>query len=147
MSRIASLGASEDDLKDIYITFVRSQLEQSATVWHSSLTEENSEDLERVQKTALKVILKNRYDGYKKSLNKLDLDSLSERRENLCLNFAIKCTQNNKMNHMFPKNEKLHDIKTRETPKFTVQHANKDRLKKSAIIHMQNLLNKNEMKH
>ena len=48
---------------------------------------------------------------------------------------------------MFPKNEKLHEMKTRDTPKFAVQYADKDRLNNSAIIHMQNLLNKNEMKN
>ena len=136
-------GASENDLKEIHISFVRSQLEQSATVWHSSLTEDDTQDLERVQKTALKIILKNKYDGYKKSLIKLDLDPLDERRENLCLNFAIKCTENNRMKFMFPQNEKKHEMDTRDTPKFIVQHANKERLKKSSIIYMQNLLNKN----
>ena len=48
--KVASFGASVDDLKNIYFLFVRSLLEQSATVWHSSLTQENSNDLERVQK-------------------------------------------------------------------------------------------------
>ena len=47
-----------EHLKNVYILFVRSILEQSATVWHSSLTQENKEDLERVQKSAFKVILK-----------------------------------------------------------------------------------------
>ena len=34
--KVASLGASADDLKSIYILFV---LEQSATVWYTSLRE------------------------------------------------------------------------------------------------------------
>ena len=54
-----------------------------------SLTEENCQDLARVQKTVFKVILGTKYDSYKKSP-----DYLGERRENLCLNFAIKCTHN-----------------------------------------------------
>ena len=127
LREMTNFGASPEELKEIYISFVRSQLEQSATVWHSSLTEENSQDLERVQKTALKMILRNRYNGYKKSLRKLDLDSLDKRRENLCLNFAIKCTENNRMKFMFPQNEKKHEMNTRDTPKFIVQHANKER--------------------
>ena len=55
--RVASFGTSVEDLKTIYILFVRSHLEQSATVWHSSLTQDNRDDLERVQKSALKIIL------------------------------------------------------------------------------------------
>ena len=123
---------------------MRSLLEQSATVWHSSLTEENVNDLERVQKSAVKIILGDRYSGYKKSLVKLDMLSLSERREQLCLNFAKKCLKNYKTKSMFPENEKTHSMKTRNEEKYFVQHANTERLKKFSIIYMQNLLNKNE---
>ena len=48
LRKSASFGASHQDLKDIYIIFIRSLLEQSATVWHSSLTDQNKSDLERV---------------------------------------------------------------------------------------------------
>ena len=66
--KVASFGASEDDIKNVYFLFVRSLLEQSATLWHSSLTEENSNDLERVQKSAVKVILGTKYKKYEKIL-------------------------------------------------------------------------------
>lgn len=56
LRKVASFGTNHEELTNIYILFVRSLLEQSATVWHSSLTEDNKNDLERVQKTALKVI-------------------------------------------------------------------------------------------
>ena len=62
LRRVASFGASLEDLKLIYILFVRSHLEQSATVWHSGLTPENRNDLERVQKSARKVILQQKYE-------------------------------------------------------------------------------------
>ena len=88
--------ASIKDLKCIYFSYIRSQLEQSASVWHSSLTQQNITDLERVQKTAMKIILQNQYKGYKKSLNHLNIDTLFDRREQLCLNFAIKCVRNKK---------------------------------------------------
>ena len=57
LRKVASFGAKVEDLKTIYILFVRSQLEQSAVVWSSSLTEQNKADLERVQRSALKIIL------------------------------------------------------------------------------------------
>ena len=141
LRKVSSFGASIEDLKNIYFLYVRSQLEQSAVVWHSSLTEENVEELERVQKTAVKIILKNKYKGYKKSLRKLDMDTLKDRRQ---LNFAIKSTKNKRMKQMFPKNIKLHLMETRKPEKFTVQHANTERLKRSPIIFMQNLLNEYE---
>ena len=74
--KVASFGASVEDLETIYDLFVRSLLEQSATVWHSSLTMENSDDIERVQKNACQIILKDRFESYSKALVMLDMDKL-----------------------------------------------------------------------
>ena len=35
LRKVASFGTSADELKDIYILYIRSILEKSATVWHS----------------------------------------------------------------------------------------------------------------
>ena len=78
LRRVASLGPSKSDLKQIYAVFIRSQLEQSAVVWHSSLTEQNKSDLDQVQQSALKVILGQKYETYKKALSDLDLETLEE---------------------------------------------------------------------
>ena len=146
LRRVASFGTPPEDLKIIYTLFIRSLLEQSATVWHSSLTEDNITDLERVQKTAIKVILQDKYKGYKQGLAQLNIETLAERRQQLCLNFARKCTKNEKMKHMFPLNVKAHSMDTRYDDKYKVQFANTERLKNSAIIYMQNLLNENDKK-
>ena len=71
LRKVASFGTSNDELKDIYILFIRSHLEQSAVVWHSSLTENNRNDLERVQKTALTSIWGDKYISYDQALQKL----------------------------------------------------------------------------
>ena len=141
LRKVASFGTSTDDLKDIYILYVRSILEKSATVWHSSLTEENKTDLERVQKSAFKIILREQYKSYSNALLKLQLETLNLRRENLCLSFAIKTSKNPKFQHLFPRNENSKQINTRYPDKFKVQHANTDRLKYSSVISMQHLLN------
>ena len=60
LRRVANFGASVDDMKEIYFLFIRSLLEQSATVWHSSLSQQNISDLERVQKSAMKIFLGNK---------------------------------------------------------------------------------------
>ena len=106
LRRVASFGTDIQDLKTIYILFVRSQLEQSSVVWHSSLTEQQKNDLERVQKSALKIILGPKYVSYKKALEILDLEPLDQRRDYLSLRFALKCTRNERTRHMFPLNEK-----------------------------------------
>ena len=139
--KVAGFGAPLEDLKTIYVLFVRSLLEQSAAVWHSSLSQENIDDLERVQKSALKVMLQNKYTGYKDALNRMELETLAERRENLCLSFAIKCTKHPKLSNMFKKNEKKHTMKTRNEEIYHVDFSNTERLQKSSIIYMEKLLN------
>ena len=131
-------------MKDIYVLFIRSILEQSSKIWHSSLTQENIEDLERVQKSALKIILKDRYKTYRNALNIMEIDSLSNRREQLCLEFAKKCVKHPNLKHMFPTNSKDHQMITRLNEKYTVNFANTARLQNSAILYMQRLLNENE---
>ena len=144
LRRVANFGAPTKDLIEIYILFIRSILEQSATVWHSGLTSENRSDLERVQKSAVKIIMKSNYNGYKKALAYLGLASLEDRRKELCLNFAKKCLDNKKVKHMFPENKNSHDMNTRNPEKFQVQFAKTERFKKSPIIYMQKLLNENQ---
>ena len=130
LRRVASFGAKVEDLKTIYILFVRSQLERSAVVWSSSLTGQNKADLERAQRSALKIILGPKYESYRKALFTLNLETLEERREYLCLKFAQKCTENEKTQQMFPLNRKMHHMNTRNKEKYLVQFANTERLKK-----------------
>ena len=128
------------------MSFIRSKLEQSAVVWHSSLTEKNKENLERVQKSAVKIILKNNYTNYDEALSILKLESLNDRRSKLCLKFAKNCLKHEKMKKLFPLTSKSHLMNTRLTEKFKVQHAKTERFRKSAVTYMQNLLNEDTKK-
>ena len=142
LRRISSFGASWNDLKTIYISYIRSILEQNCTVWHSGLSAENSANIERLQKTSLKIILKDEYKSYENALKLLDLEPLFERREILCYNFAKKSLNNPRMKHFFQMKNKEHQMKTRNSETFIVDQARTERLKKSPIIHMQKLPNK-----
>ena len=125
---------------NIYVLYIRSVLEYSSVVWHSSLTQEDSNSLERVQKIALRIILKDQYQDYSHALKLVQLDTLFDRRENLCMKFAKQCVKNVKMADMFPLNSKV--VNTRDHEKYYVQQAYTDRLRKSAIPYMQRLVNK-----
>ena len=141
LRKISNFGANWEDLKNVYILFIRSLLEQSCTVWHSGLTLENSEDLERIQKCALKIILRENYKTYENALKLLDLDKLVERREYLCLQFAKKCIKNRKIKDLFPLKDKKHEMITRNQEIFEIKKANTKRLQNSPVIYMQKLLN------
>ena len=92
----------------------------------------------------MKIVLKENYKTFEHALKILDLESLSNRREWLCLNFAKKCLKNEKMRKYFPKNMKIHKMKTRNPEIFDIRTVHTERLKKSPITYMQYLLNKNQ---
>ena len=122
------------------VLYIRLIMEQSCQVWHHSITEEEISDLERVQKVASIIILKESYVSYKQALAELNLESLSHRRERLCLNFAKKCLKHEKTRDMFPLKKKAeYDFRDKEV--FEVQHATQ-----SAIPQLQRALNKEAAK-
>ena len=57
-----------NELKDIYVLYIRSVLEYYYVLWHSILTVGQSQAIERVQKLCLKKILKNEYNTYTNAL-------------------------------------------------------------------------------
>ena len=134
------------DLKQIYMLQIRSKLDQSAVVWHSSLSKRNRSDLERVQKSALKCILGDKYESYNNALQSLKIQSLEERREAMCLKFAKQCVKLDKMKKLFPRNVNAHKMNKRSTDIYQEERANTERLKKSAIPAMQRLLNREELR-
>ena len=62
--RASKFTTSRKDLKVIYVTFLRSILENSSVVWHSSLTQNKSRALERIQKMTVKGIIGSHYQAY-----------------------------------------------------------------------------------
>ena len=137
----ATFTNSMNDLKNIYLTFIRSVIEQSAVVWHSSLTKTNRSDIERVQKAAVKVIMGKSYTTYKNGLEYLKLDTLDKRREKLCLKFANQCMKTDKVKKFFPLENSKHKMKTRKKEKYKIFKQNTKRYQNSAIPYMRRLLN------
>ena len=141
LKEIKRFGATNEEMTHLWITYCRSTLEQSAVLWASSLSEENKEDLERLQKCFIKLIFSKKYrseneNSYKELLLKLNLEPLEVRRDLLSLKFAKDCIKFNKLKDLFPENSKEHCMETRHQEKYKVLHANTERLKTSSIIHM-----------
>ena len=67
------MGVNNEDLLNIYILYICSLLEYCSVVWHSTLILEQSNNLERVQKLCLKVILGSEYNGYTQALKYITL--------------------------------------------------------------------------
>ena len=113
LHQLVEFSVPLEDLLNIYILYVRSILEQSCQVWHSSLTLDNFKNLERVETNALRIILQEDYSSYSHALNMTGLSTLFERREQLCLKFAKSSFENKDMNDIFLPNEVISHIETR----------------------------------
>ena len=115
-------------------------------MWHSSLTKENRQDLERVQKAALRVILGGDYQNYKDALKLAKMESLEERRGLISLKFAKNCLKNENFSKLFPLKRKNHEMNVRNPDMYIVKSANTERYKKSTIPFLQRHLNLENIK-
>ena len=105
------------------------------------LTQEDSNDIERVQKIAVRVILDDDYVDYTTACASLNIETLETRRRKLSLNFALKCLKNDKFKDLFKFNTVGAHYKIREVDKFDVPFAKSSRYKKSPKVYLTNLLN------
>ena len=119
-------------------------MEFSSVVWYSSLTKTNQNDIERVQKSALRLIFKENYIDYKTALKTLNIETLYDRRKKLCLKFARKCLKNENLKKLFPYRKSNHLMDKRKTEKFHIKQINTERYRKSAIPAMLRLLNEED---
>ena len=68
LHKLYEFNLPHEELVNIYILFIRSMVEYACVVWHSSITEEENLSIERIQKTALRIILKEQYSNYNSAL-------------------------------------------------------------------------------
>ena len=79
LTKLKYVGVKVEDLLDIYVLFIRSVTEYCSVVFHSSLTGEHSNTIERIQRTCLKIILGDMYMDYSSALEMSGPGRLSDR--------------------------------------------------------------------
>ena len=147
---LKKIGATKSELLDVYFKQCRSILELAAPVWTGGLTKEDVVLLERVQKTALAIIIGSDYTGYKDALNSLNVETLEERRVMLCLNFAKKAAKSEKWKHWFVKSTKqvLPPVNTRSKKPVQTEYkevpTRTERYRESPLPFLTSLLNNNK---
>ena len=72
-------GISADDLLAFYCSVIRSELEFSCQLFHRSLPKYLSDDIERIQRRAMRIIFPGL--SYCRAVVKAEIPTLSERRE------------------------------------------------------------------
>ena len=141
--RLKQLGATIDELLDVYYKQVRSVLEFSVVVWTPGLTVGQINQIERVQKTVCAIILGGCYSDYSNALSTLTITPLSERRTELCFNFAKKSFENEKYKNWFvPRTIDPASIQTRsDKTGLTPVAARTKRFMNSPLPNLTSLLN------
>ena len=92
------MGMDPFTILDYYYKEVRVHLELAVPVWHSSLTRKLSDDIERVQRIAIGILVNKMEFSYNRECARLGVKPLYIRRQELCEKFAVK-TASSKCRH------------------------------------------------
>ncbi|MFM2293543.1 MAG: hypothetical protein RIS29_3356, partial [Bacteroidota bacterium] len=138
MKLLKRSGASIDDMVHFFKTIVRSLLEYACPVWHNSLTIEQSDQIESIQKRALKIICGSNNFDYEQLLALYNLSSLVERRETLCKRFFEKSVLSSSscLHYLLPPYRDPNIIaKLRHANLFATPTARTERFRKSFLMY------------
>ena len=147
LRRLKPLGASDQELLDVYDKQIRCTLEYASPVWTPGLTQAEINQIERVQKAAFAIILEKKYSSYSAALKMLDRKTLKQRRLELNLRFAKKCSLSQKYKHWFqpciPSNQILKTRSVKPAGLAKVQARTKA-FENSPIAYLTRLLNQSK---
>ena len=129
------LKRADLDVKSLiqfYCTCIRSILEYACQTFHSSLPQYLSDDIERIQKRALRIIFPDLH--YNEALESARLTTLCARREELCMKLfsSIEEDSQHKLRHLLPEpNTSCYNFRTAR--KYQLPQINTKRYLKSFI--------------
>ena len=140
LRRMKKLQLDPVTIYEYYLKEIRPLLELATPAWHSALTMAQSDSIERVQKTALRVILGDMYHCYDAARSLMSTEPLKLRRDALCLNFAKKTANNSRHKDLF--SPILQTVGTRqEDKKFWEHNCHHERFSMSPLPYLTRLLN------
>ena len=139
--RLVKCGASKEDMVDIYTKQVRSVLEFGVPVWNAALKKKQINDIERVQRTFTYIVFDGKNISYPDALLQLKLDTLEERRVNLCRNFAVRAAKHNKYQNWFKLSPNTEPNQASPPSLYQTPVARLGRFRDSPIPYLTKLLN------
>ena len=109
LKALKSYHSPVNDMKIFYTAVI--SLEYGAQVWNDSLTKDQSNNIERIQKRALGIIYWE-YD-YDRVLNHAQLTTLKDRRDHICVDLIKRMSNpHHKLQNLLP--EKIGQVRERE---------------------------------
>ena len=138
LSILKRFGLSIKDLVTVYVGFVRPLLEYVVPVWHPSITQNQHQALERIQRRACRIIMGVNYSSYQDALTTCNIPVLKQRREKICLEFTKSIMNSNEFRNWLPnlRSEETKYVSLRNANNLTVPRARTERYAQSAIPYM-----------
>ena len=126
-------GVAPSELVQFYVTCIRPVLEYASPVFHRSLPNYISEDLERIQRRAFRIIYPDL--SYSVALETVGLPKLHERREKISIDLfdEIVCNPTHSLHSLLPQRKSCKYALRRKSD-FTLPLCKTERLKKSFIF-------------
>ena len=124
-------SVNQADLVTIYISVVRPVVEYACPVWHTNLPIYLSDNIEMIQKRAVRAIFPGM--SYVDILNHINLSTLKERRDYLCKKYFINMqARSHKINCLLPK-KRLVDYNLRHGNMYPLTVTRTNRFKNSLV--------------
>ncbi|KAI8502304.1 hypothetical protein Bbelb_198920 [Branchiostoma belcheri] len=145
LRKLKTFRFSIEDLLTIYTSYVRPVCEYAVPAWHPGLTQAQRNQLERIQRRAIRTILGKNYTNYADACLLLGLETLERRRDHLCLTFAKKLLQSPDYRQWFPpRRGDISGRTTRSSNQIDCFRTRTERFRNSALPYMVKLLNNSE---
>ena len=132
-------GFKEHELAKVYRTIILPIADYCAAVYHSLLTDEQDQIIERLQAQALKCIY-GPFVSYATMREKAEVTTLRQRRIDICDKFAVKCINSRRFTHWFPLRVSGR-AGNRRGDKYLEKYARCDRLRNSPLYYMRRRMN------
>ena len=135
-------GMNPADMLRVYQTIIRPVVEYASVVYHTLIPKYLSDQLEKVQRQAMKIVYGWGID-YKKLVQDGIIEELGERRKKAIVKFALKSEKGRFGKKWFKKREDI-NISVRNTSrrKYFERKCNTERFKNNPINNMTSVLNK-----
>ena len=112
LRRLKFLNIEPLILTDFYVKEIRSILEYAVPVWYSSITSEQSRQLEKIQVYSVSIILSDWDSSYKSKCARLKLEPLYLRRRKIALNYGLRTAANVEYRDYFFKKMHCYNMRT-----------------------------------
>ena len=139
LKRLVEKGVPRQDLLMTYQSRIRTHLERNVPLFHFSINNQLTKTIEKIQKACVYIILgKFAKSNYAENLALLNLETMAERREKLCKNFAKKSIRHQVHKQMFTWKK---GNQTRTKSKVIIPYARTKRYDTSPIPSLSRMIN------